>query len=165
MAARSVEGSPWAFSPRQLLWKLSDTARQLRERKLLTAEAALGKRGEDLAHRYLRSSGLAILARNYRPGGGEAEVDIVARDKETVVFVEVKSRRTAEFGSPDRAIDEQKRKHILRAARAFATRAGLGWDKVRFDTVSIVFSNPPAIVHHQDVFFDGRALPDALNAD
>ncbi|MBV8830355.1 MAG: YraN family protein [Acidobacteriaceae bacterium] len=165
MAVGSGEGSRWGFSPRQLLWKLSDSARQFRERKLLTPEAALGKRGEDLAHRYLKSSGLLVLARNYRPGGGEAEVDIVARDGEVVVFVEVKSRRTAEFGSPDRAIDEEKRKHVLRAARAFATRAGLGWDKVRFDIVSVVFTNPPSIVHHQDVFFDGRAFPQSLSAD
>ncbi len=158
MAARSGEGALWAISPKQLLWKLSDKARQFRERHALTPEAALGKRGEDLAHRYLQSSGLTVIARNYRPGNGESEIDIVARDKEIVVFVEVKSRRTAEFGSPDRAIDEEKRKHIVRAARAYASRAGLGWNQVRFDTVSIVFSHPPAIVHHQDVFFDGRAI-------
>ena len=165
MAVGSGEESRWGFSPRQLLWKLSDSARHFRERKLLSPEAALGKRGEDLAHRYLKSSGLLILARNYRPGGGEAEADIVARDGEVVVFVEVKSRRTAEFGSPDRAIDEEKRRHVLRAARAFASRAGLGWDKVRFDIVSVVFTSPPSITHHQDVFFEGRAFPQPLTAD
>lgn len=99
-----------------------------------------------------------VLARNYRPGSGESEVDIVARDGEIVVFVEVKSRTSAEFGSPDRAIDREKQKHIVRAARAYATRAGIEWDQVRFDTVLIVFTRPPSIVHQQDAFFDGRAI-------
>ena len=89
----------WPISSRQLLWKLSDAARQLRERKLLSPEAALGRKGEDLAHRYLRSAGYTVVARNYRPGE-DSEIDIIARQKETLIFVEVKSRRSAEFGSP-----------------------------------------------------------------
>jgi putative endonuclease len=117
----------------------------------------LGRRGEDLAHRYLRSTGLNVVARNYRPHEGESEVDIIARDGDTVVFVEVKSRTSSDFGSPERAIDGQKQKHIVRAARSYATRAGVGWNQVRFDTISIVFTNPPSIVHQQDAFFDGRA--------
>jgi putative endonuclease len=124
----------------------------------MSAQAALGRRGEDLAHRYLRSKGLTILARNYRPGSGDSEVDIVARDRDTVVFVEVKSRTSAEFGNPERAIDQEKQKHIARAARAYATRAGVEWDQVRFDTLSIVFTNPPSVFHQQDAFFDGRAI-------
>lgn len=157
MAARSGKEPSWSIAPRQLLWKLSDAARHVRQNRTLTADAALGRRGEDLAHRYLRSKGLTILSRNYRPGG-DSEIDIVARDGETVVFVEVKSRTSAEYGSPDRAIDSEKRKHILRAARAFATRAGIEWNRVRFDTISIVFSKPPSIVHQEDAFFDGRAM-------
>ena len=102
-------------------------------------------------------AGLLVLARNYRPGGGEAEVDIVARDGDIVVFVEVKSRRSAEFGAPDRAIDSAKQRNIIRAARSYATKAGIPWNQVRFDTVSIVFTEPPSIVHHQDAFFEGRA--------
>lgn len=163
MAARSgqnpTQPAPkWTIAPRQLLWKMSDAARQLREKQTLTPDAALGRRGEDLAHRYLRSKGLTILSRNYRPGGGDAEVDIVARDGEILVFVEVKTRTSAEYGAPDRAIGVDKQKHILRAARAFATRAGIDWDRVRFDTVSIVFTKPPSIVHQQDAFFDGRTV-------
>jgi len=121
-------------------------------------DAALGRRGEDLAHRYLRSAGFTIVARNYRPNAGDAEVDIVARDNGTLVFVEVKSRASAEFGSPERAIDTDKQKRIVRAARTYVTRAGLDWSQVRFDTVSIVFTSPPSIVHQQDAFFHGRAI-------
>ena len=85
-------------------------------------------------------------------------MDIVARDGEIIVFVEVKSRASADFGSPDRAIDSEKRKHIVRAARTFATRAAIEWSQVRFDTISIVFTEPPSIVHQQDAFFEGRAI-------
>lgn len=158
MAIGSTEKSPWSLAPKQLLWKLSDSARQFRERHVLTAEAALGRRGEDLAHRYLRLSGLTVIARNYRPSGGEAEVDIVARDGDVTVFIEVKTRRTAEFGSPDRAIDDAKQRNIVRAARAFTTRAGIPWNQVRFDVIAIVLTQPASIVHNQDVFFAGRAI-------
>lgn len=137
---------------------MSDSARQLRERHNLSPEAALGRRGEDLAHRYLRSAGFTVVARNYRPSSGDAEVDIVARDGEILVFVEVKSRMSSDFGSPDRAIDHEKQKRILRAARSYTTRAGIEWGEVRFDIISIVFTKPPTIVHHQDAFFEGRAI-------
>ena len=158
MATGGREGARRFISPRQLLWKLSDSARQFRERQTLSPDAALGRRGEDLAHRYLRSKGLTILARNYRPDSGDSEVDIVARDGGILVFIEVKSRTSVKFGSPDRAIGQEKQKHIVRAARAYATRAGIEWSEVRFDTISIVFTKPPSIVHQQDAFFDGRAI-------
>lgn len=157
MATRGDQKSRGFLRPGQLVWKLSDAARQLRERKTLSPTAALGRRGEDLAHRYLRSAGFTVVARNYRPGG-DSEVDIVARDGDIVVFVEVKSRTSAEFGSPDRAIDHEKQKHIIRAARSYATRAGIEWNQVRFDTISIVFADPPSIFHQQDAFFEGRAI-------
>ena len=98
-----------------------------------------------------------VIARNYR-AGADSEVDIIARQGETVIFVEVKSRASMEFGSPDRAIGEAKQKHIIRAARSYTTRAGIDWSHVRFDTISIVFTDPPSILHQQDAFFDGRAM-------
>lgn len=158
MAPGSAQRLLRQIQPRQLLWKLSDAARQFREHRTLSPEAALGRRAEDLAHRYLRNVGLTVVARNYRPNEGEAEVDIVARDGDIVVFVEVKSRTSAEFGAPDRAIGGEKQKNIVRAARAYATRAGVAWSQVRFDTISIVFTNPPSLVHQQDAFFGGRTM-------
>ena len=145
------------LSARQLFWKLSDRARHFRERQTLSPEAALGKRGEDVAHRYLRNAGYLVVARNYRPSGGDVEADIVARRGDTVVFVEVKSRASGEYGSPDRAIGSEKQKNIVRAARAYATRAGIEWSHVRFDVISVVFTDPPSITHLQDAFSDGRA--------
>ncbi|MBV9498401.1 MAG: YraN family protein [Acidobacteriaceae bacterium] len=121
----------------------------------MNPDAALGRRGEDLAHRYLQKLGLAVVARNYKPGE-DSEVDIVARQGDIVVFVEVKSRSSAEFGNPDRAIDHEKQKHIVRAARAYVRRAGIDWSQVRFDVISVIFSNPPAILHQRDAFFPAR---------
>ena len=60
--------------------------------------------------------GLTVVARNYRTPGGSAEVDLIARDGAWLVFVEVKTRQTDEFGAPDRAIDPIKRDKIRRAA-------------------------------------------------
>jgi putative endonuclease len=154
MAARSTQN--WGIRPGQLIWKLSDRARQFRQSHILTPEAALGKRGEDLAHRYLRKVGFTVVARNYRPGA-DSEVDIVARRGDLLVFVEVKTRTSAESGHPDRAIDLEKQQHIARAARSYVTRAGIDWNRVRFDTIAVILSHPPSIVHHEDAFFHGRA--------
>ena len=162
MASSSIEGrAGWTIQPRQLLWKLSDRARQAREYKILTPEAALGRRGEDLAHRYLRSVGYSVVARNYKPGV-DSEIDIVARSGSTLVFVEVKSRRSAEFGSPDRAVDGEKQRHIIRAARSFVTRSGDSWNHVRFDVIASLFNKPVTLSHYKDVFFAGRVIGEAL---
>ncbi len=157
MALESVERSSWKLTPSQLLWKLSDRARQSREAKILTAEAALGRHGEDLAHRYLQRAGYMVVARNYK-AGADSEIDIVARKLDLVVFVEVKSRRTAEYGAPDRAIDEKKHKNIIRGARAFTTRGAIDWCHVRFDVISVIFSDPPSILHQQDAFYPNRTI-------
>ena len=116
----------------------------------------LGKEGERIAERYLLKKGYKLVERNYRCPSGE--LDLIVLDRRVVVFVEVKSRRSAEYGSPDRAIDSAKQANITRAARSYATRAGIPWNQVRFDTVSIIFTEPPSIVHNQDAFFEGRSL-------
>jgi putative endonuclease len=152
METGSGERIKWTLKPAQLLWKLSDRARQHRQAHVLNSAAALGKRGEDLAHRYLQRAGFQVVARNYKPGD-DSEVDIVARRGELLVFVEVKTRNSDEHSAPERNIDVEKERHILRAAKAFATRAGIEWDKVRFDVISIVMNNPPTLAHYQDAFY------------
>jgi len=115
-----------------------------------------GRIGEDLAHRYLRRHGCTIVARNYRTGSGSGEVDLIARHGETLIFVEVKTRTTAEFGEPERAVDSEKQLHIQRAARDYARRAGVEWSVTRFDIVSIVLDKPVRIERIQDAFSHGR---------
>ncbi|HOL73950.1 MAG TPA: YraN family protein, partial [Bryobacteraceae bacterium] len=86
------------------------------------------------------------------------EIDLVAWERDTLVFVEVKTRHSVEFGVPERNVDAEKRNALLRAARDYARRAGVPWERVRFDLVSVVLSDPPAFTHTRDAFKTGRAL-------
>ena len=158
MGVRSDQTTRFGYRLCQPLLKCVDAIRHYKEQRFLPADLALGKRGEDLAHRYLRQNGFTILARNYHHLDGHGEVDIVARDGGILVFIEVKTRATSDFGSPERAIDRDKQRLITRAARQYALRANIPWNQVRFDVVSIVFANPPNITHLRDAFFLGRAI-------
>lgn len=104
-----------------------------------------GRRGEDLAHRFLRRNGFTIVARNYRIASGEAEADLIAWEGETLAIVEVKSRASGEHGPPERAIGEEKRRHLVRVGRDYARKANIAWERVRIDIVSVVLSDPPAV--------------------
>jgi putative endonuclease len=119
---------------------------------------ARGRRGEDLAHRFLRRKGFTIVARNYRTRNGSAEVDLIGWDGPSLVFVEVKSRASDDFGSPEDAVDLEKQVALIRAAGEYIHRLGVGWNNVRFDVVSIIFGETPAITHKPDAFGSGRPL-------
>lgn len=134
------------------LYRLADRVRhRARMRRWDPAQAA-GRRGEDLAHRYLERRGFTVVARNYRPPSGGGEIDLVAWQGDTLVFVEVKSRGSDEYGAPDRNVDREKRAALLRAGRDYARRAGVPWERVRFDLLSILFTKPPSIDHRADAF-------------
>ena len=92
------------------------------------------------------------MARRYSPPAGGGEIDLVAWQRETLVFVEVKTRATAEFGAPDRAVDAEKEHHLRHAGRDYARRAGVDWTRVRFDIISIVLTQPPLIEWYPDAF-------------
>ena len=109
-----------------------------------------GRRGEDLAHRFLQRQGYTIVARNYRLGSGQGEADIIAWDAETLAIVEIKSRESGDYGPPERAIGEEKRRHMLRVARAYSRKIDLSWDRVRFDIVTVILRDPPEILLYKD---------------
>ena len=111
-----------------------------------------GRMGEDMAHRYLREHGCIVVARNYRARSGPGEIDLVAWHRERLVFVEVKTRSTVEFGTPDRAVDQDKRTALERTAREYARRANVGWERTRFDIVSVVLEKPVRIEWLQDAW-------------
>jgi putative endonuclease len=94
-----------------------------------------GRRGEQVAARHLKRCGYLILARNYRAAG--AEIDLVALDGSTLVFVEVKFRAGSGFGTPGEAVDLKKRERIRRAARGFAEWRGVPDLPARFDVVAL----------------------------
>jgi putative endonuclease len=94
-----------------------------------------GKAGEDLAVRELERRGYAIVARRYRTRHGE--IDIVARDGETTVFVEVKARATAEFGTAAAAVTPMKQRRLMSMAVDYVARHRLAGRPCRFDVVAI----------------------------
>jgi putative endonuclease len=110
-----------------------------------------GRIGEDLAHRYLRKHGCTVVARNYRTRSGSGEIDVVAWDGVTLVFVEVKTRQSGEFGEPERAVDPEKERRLRGAGRDYARRAGVEWERTRFDIVSVVLK-PRRIEWLRDAF-------------
>jgi putative endonuclease len=134
------------------LYRLADFARDHGRRRSWDPDLASGKRGEDIAHRFLQRAGMTVVARNHRTRSGSGEVDLIAWEGETLVFIEVKSRATEAFGPPDRAIDDEKRRKLIRAGLDYAQRADIPLTKVRFDVVNVVFSTPPALTHYRDVF-------------
>jgi putative endonuclease len=126
-----------------------DYLRHLRRRQKWAPSQAAGRRGEDLAHRFLRRQGFVIVARNHRLASGDGEADIIAWEGETLALVEVKSRESAAYGPPDRAIGEQKFHHMRRVAREYATKTGAPWEQVRFDVVTVLLTDPPEITLHR----------------
>ena len=127
-----------------------NTPAERREAKSSSLRGVLGRKGEDLAAQHLESLGFTIIERNWRSPRTRNELDLVALDGETVVFVEVKTARTKTFGDPLGWITSRKRAAIVMAARAFLA----GWHKTgsdfRFDAVTV---GPPDkhgqwVVHH-----------------
>ena len=112
---------------------------------------SLGKTGEDLACKQLERRGSAIVARRYRRRGGE--LDLVARDGKTMVFVEVKARKGRAFGEASEAVTAHKRLKITRLALDYLMRHRLTDCPCRFDVVSIHFdAGVPVIEVFQSAF-------------
>jgi putative endonuclease len=111
-----------------------------------------GRMGEDYAHRYLRLRGCTVVARNYRTRSGSGEIDIVAWDGATLAFVEVKTRAGTGHGEPESAVDAEKRMRLEAAARDYARRATVDWQKTRFDIVSVVLERPVRVDWMRDAF-------------
>lgn len=96
----------------------------------------LARRGEDAAARFLEARGCTILARNVRFRHGE--LDIVARDGDTVVFVEVKTRASTTFGLPHEAVYGRKQARLRALAAAWLHDRGLDDCKCRFDVIAVL---------------------------
>jgi putative endonuclease len=113
-----------------------------------------GKRGEALAADWLRANGYEILEQNWR--FSRAEVDIIARRGETLIFLEVKTRSTGQFGHPAAFVTPKKRRFLVDAAQEYMRQIGHDW-AFRFDIVAIVLPpyGPPTIEHFPDAFFPG----------
>lgn len=112
-----------------------------------------GRGGEAIAEAYLTQRGYRLLARRFRLRNGE--LDLVMEDGATVVFVEVRTRRSASFGDPLESVGPLKQSRIIRAARVFLGASHLHERPCRFDVVSVRTTGgiePPVIDHRIDAF-------------
>jgi len=113
----------------------------------------LGRRGEAVAARYLQRLGYLIVARGYRDRIGE--LDLVAVDGRTVVFVEVKTRSSHEGGQPAEAVHETKQRQLTRAALSYLRRHDLLEEQARFDVIAVTWpsdARKPSIAHFPNAF-------------
>jgi putative endonuclease len=118
----------------------------------MAAKDVLGRRGEDLAARYLEQRGLVILSRNWRCRHGE--IDLVATDSRRLVVCEVKTRSGTRYGEPAEAVDERKAARIRLATNAWLQAHQVRWVQVRFDVVAVVAApGSPVTVRHYEAAF------------
>jgi len=96
----------------------------------------LGKKGEIVAANFLRKRGYEIVERNYRSRAGE--IDIIAREKGDIVFIEVKTRRSSNFGLPQEAVSYRKQRRLTKIALSYLTYHRLRGVNCRFDVVGIL---------------------------
>ncbi|MEM8874277.1 MAG: YraN family protein [Planctomycetota bacterium] len=126
----------------------------LRERFGGSAAAGVGGDGENAAANHLRAAGLRILGRNFRTSAGE--IDLVCKDGDVVVFVEVKTR--ADTNSlPESAVTPRKQRQISRVAEGYLARFGTERPAFRHDVVAVHWSGQgESVVHHYPSFFEHR---------
>lgn len=114
-----------------------------------------GAEHEELALQYLQQKGYRLVKRNFRFGRA-GEIDLVMRDNDIYVFVEVKARRSTQFGTPEDAVTPAKRKQIVGIARGFAHVMQLTDYEARFDVLAVDYTTgtngQPEIRHHIDAF-------------
>ena len=114
----------------------------------------LGPRGEKLARKYLKQTGLKILAANYRCPAGEADLIALDKSANAIAVVEVKTRSSARYVAPESAVTAEKQRRLRRIARYYLSTNDTGEMTLRFDVVSIVLraGEKPEIRHIPDAF-------------
>ena len=122
------------------LYKLADGFRHRARLRRWPEDKALGRRGEDIVHRWLQRQGMTVVARNYSPPGGKSEADLIAWDGDELAVIEVKTRSNVDFGPPERNVNYEKQKKVISAGEHYARRAEVPLEKVRFDVASVVNS-------------------------
>lgn len=105
-----------------------------------------GKKGEELASKYLKNNGYEVINQNFRCKLGE--IDLIAIKNNTIIFIEVKTRSNTKFGTPEQAVDSNKRKHILRTSQVFLAKNKLNNYDLRFDIISIYMNGNIYKIEH-----------------
>lgn len=117
---------------------------------MLRQKDILGKKGEALVFAYLKKIGYKILKKNYKNIIGE--IDIIAKDKDYIVFVEVKTRTSRAFGDPLEAIDETKQLKIRQVATMYLKQNRMLETNCRFDAISVLGDKFEDIRHIENAF-------------
>ena len=117
----------------------------------------IGDQGEALAAEHLSDQGYRILEQNYRYERAEVDLVCLAPDETQpeIVFVEVKTRTSLGYGTPEEAVTDEKQAHVVRAAKAYMYERRLESVPVRFDVISILLNQDeaPTIKHFEDAFW------------
>jgi putative endonuclease len=143
---------------RALAWKERQRAQRTaflqQEERGKSQTSDLGVRGETLAYWYLRQAGYTVVARNWRARSGAGELDLVAWEGPTLVFVEVKARTSEISGPPEVAVSPKKRERVIRAAREYLQQLRRKPMSCRFDVVSLSW--------HEEKGLQARLLKNAF---
>lgn len=106
----------------------------------------IGKFGEDMAVKYLQQKGYKVIERNFESRQGE--IDIIAIDKNELVFIEVKTRTNMKFGKPIEAVDKPKQKHLIKTVEYYLYSRHLEDEFIRIDVIEIYLYNNKYRVNH-----------------
>ena len=110
-------------------------------------KTAIGKKGEQLAAEFLMKKGFEIVVRNYRDG--RAEIDLIVRRDDWLIFVEVKARSSSDFGEPEEFVDVRKMNKLYEAAEEYIYSTD--WHgHIRFDIVSVKLGKEPVVELFED---------------
>ena len=117
----------------------------------MNQDMRFGHRGEETAAAYLAQKGFVIIERNWRHG--HLEIDLICRDKDLIVFVEVKTRRNSLYGGASYAVSPRKKRNLSRAAEAWLSREDAWLSPCRFDVICLT-GNPDSfsLQHYTDAF-------------
>ena len=110
-----------------------------------------GDLGEDMAKEYLLENNYVILEKNFRTRIGE--IDLIVRDKDIIVFVEVKTRKSLHFGYPHEAVDRRKMHKIIRVSEQYIAYKGTENTQYRFDIIEVFLNQRDKINHIKDAFW------------
>lgn len=106
----------------------------------------LGLKGEAIAENYLKKKGYKIITRNFHTRYGE--IDIICEKNNTLIFVEVKTRRSSTYGTPEEAITFRKMEHLKKAAFIYMEQVKTFYKELRFDVIGIIIQGENTEINH-----------------
>ena len=121
------------------------------DNRISSHKQSLGHKGEMVAAEFLEKKGFSIIMQNFRFRSGE--IDIISKDNDTIVFVEVKSASSGAFGHPAEWVDEKKQSHLISTAKKYLFENNIHDVPVRFDVITVDFKNKK-IDHFVNAFYE-----------